>query len=195
MTAESSAPLLFASTNAGKCAEVRGYSKRFGVSIVTPQELASSRVGAMPAVAETEPGYEGNAVKKARRFAGWSGLRALADDTGLEIDTLGGLPGLFTGRWGVGRVREILGSGFSGPAQFVCCMAYAEPTGRLVSVSATVRGTFSLRVEGEAKPNSSLPFSAFFIPQGYSRPLSVLVEEGELVSHRFLALRRLLSVL
>ncbi len=195
MTAESSAPFLFASTNAGKCAEVCGYSSLLGVSIVIPFDVASFIADGMPTVVETEADYEGNAAKKARSFARWSGLPTLADDTGLEIEVLGGLPGLFTGRWGVGRVRETLGSGFSGPAQFACCMAYAEPSGRLVSVTARVPGVFSLKVEGAVQPNPSLPFSAFFIPKGYSLPLSVLIEQGELVSHRFLALRTLLSVI
>lgn len=195
MDALRSTPLLFASTNVGKCAEVRAYSSLLGVSFVTPLDVASSAVGGMPTVVETEADYEGNAGKKARSFARWSGLPTLADDTGLEIEALGGLPGLFTGRWGVGRVQETLGSWFTGPAEFVCCMAYAEPAGRVVSVTSRVSGVFSLKVEGVAKLNASLPFSAFFIPQGYSQPLSVLIEEGELVSHRFLALRTLLSAL
>lgn len=195
MVAHSSSIILFASTNADKCAEVRGYYAVLGFSMVTPQEVASSIFGEVPTVAETEPGYEGNAVKKAQTYARWSGLATLADDTGLEIEALGGLPGLFTGRWGIGRVRESLGGRFSGAAKFVCCMAYAEPHGRVVSVTVRVPGTFSFEIEDRAMARKSLPFSAFFIPRGFSDPLSVLVERGELVSHRFLALRTLRSVL
>ncbi len=139
--------------------------------------------------------YEENAVAKARAFARWSGQPCIADDTGIEIEALDGLPGVFTANWGILRVVKALGVDFHGPARFVCCMAYAEPSGREVSVTTALRGQVRFDPSVDAAATKPLQFSQFFYPEGYSESLVALAKHGTYVSHRHATLRALIGVL
>lgn len=85
--------LLVATHNPGKLAEWHSLLLPLGVTILTPAETGT------PEPEETEDTYRGNALLKARAAAEHSGLGALADDTGFEVDALGGLPGVRSARW------------------------------------------------------------------------------------------------
>ena len=125
MNAISIKSLVFASSNAGKCLEVKRYAAPLGIEVIGLADIASGIEGPVPEVKEVGVCYEENAALKARVYAEWSGRACVADDTGIEIDALRGLPGLHTARWGIGRVAAELGVDFKGAAAFVCCMAYA----------------------------------------------------------------------
>ena len=88
--------LLLASGNPGKLRELRAILHGLPVELVG---LAEVGAGEPPEVAETGTTFLDNAVEKARAYAAWSGLAAVADDSGLEVDALGGAPGVRSARY------------------------------------------------------------------------------------------------
>ena len=81
--------LLVATTNPGKFAEVEAFFQKLAVNI-----LSLNALGAWPAVIEDGATFEENALKKARALAQYSGYLTIADDSGLEVEALGGAPGI-----------------------------------------------------------------------------------------------------
>lgn len=192
--------LLIASSNPGKVAEFRGLLRAAGWDIRTPAEI-----GLVLAVAETGETFSENAVIKARAFAAASGLPSLADDSGLEVDALGGAPGVRSARWVPGndgdRVAALLTAlaGLSPEqrgARFRAVLALAWPDGRLLTAEGQVAG----RVSRSARGTGGFGYDPVF-----------LVEDGGLdgrrtmaeldpalkaaISHRARALRALLDTL
>jgi XTP/dITP diphosphohydrolase len=88
--------LLLASGNPGKLRELRAILHGLPVELVG---LADAGAGEPPEVAETGATFLENALEKARAYAAWSGLAAVADDSGLEVDALGGAPGVRSARY------------------------------------------------------------------------------------------------
>jgi XTP/dITP diphosphohydrolase len=88
--------LVFASRNRGKLVELRELVRGLALDVVSVDEVAAD----MPDVVEDGATFEANAIKKARAVALHTGLPALADDSGLEIDALDGAPGVFSARFG-----------------------------------------------------------------------------------------------
>jgi XTP/dITP diphosphohydrolase len=196
--------LLIASENAKKRAELEALLAPLDLELVLP-----SQVGGLPDVTEDEPTFAGNAQLKATAGAKASGLWTLADDSGLEVDALGGAPGVrsarFAGRHGDDRANNALvlerlrgvpteGRG----ARFVCALALARPD-----------GTLALALEGEARgrileaPRGTGGFGYdplfLFTEPGFEQSGRVFGElapaEKALVSHRGRALRRLAALL
>jgi XTP/dITP diphosphohydrolase len=88
--------LLLASANQGKLRELRTILHGLPVELVG---LAEAGLGDPPEVEETGDTFLDNALLKARAYAAWSGLAAVADDSGLEVDALGGAPGVRSARY------------------------------------------------------------------------------------------------
>ncbi|WP_242395505.1 non-canonical purine NTP pyrophosphatase [Anaeromyxobacter oryzisoli] len=105
--------LLFGTTNPGKLRELRRLVAGLPVEVVSPDDLGRTP----PEVEEDGATFQANAEKKASAWARWSGLHALADDSGLRVDALGGAPGVHSARW------SDLDPG--GPASPVCELAGA----------------------------------------------------------------------
>jgi len=143
--------LLMATTNKGKAAELRalltGLDIELDIEVVTLDQL----VPAPPPVEETLDSFTGNALLKASQYHRWSGMLTLADDSGLEVDALGGRPGVRSAEYGgvglgsaernallLGEMRDVpVGSR---GARFVCALAL---------VGAGVSQTFLGYCEGE----------------------------------------------
>ncbi|ABS27608.1 RdgB/HAM1 family non-canonical purine NTP pyrophosphatase [Anaeromyxobacter sp. Fw109-5] len=87
--------LLFASTNPGKLKELRRLVAGLPIRVVSPDELPR----ALPEVEEDGATFQANAEKKASTYARLAGMAALADDSGLAVDALGGAPGVRSARW------------------------------------------------------------------------------------------------
>jgi XTP/dITP diphosphohydrolase len=87
--------LFFATTNPGKLRELRRLVAGLPIRVVTPDDLGRP----LPDVEEDGATFRANAEKKAAAYARASGLHALADDSGLAVDALGGAPGVFSARW------------------------------------------------------------------------------------------------
>lgn len=143
-------------------------------------------------VEETGSSFAENAVQKARRYALVSGLTALADDSGLEVDALGGEPGVHSARYaGAGatdedRYRLLLAKMMNVPreqrgARFRCVIAVAEPEGQTFTAEGTCEGRIASRPQGD------LGFGydpVFFLPE-YDRTMGQLPSgEKNRISHR-----------
>lgn len=146
--------LLIATTNQGKVRELRALVEGFELEIVGLEALEGC-----PEAAETGATFEENALQKARHYHGFSGLLTLADDSGLEVEALGGRPGVHSARYG----GEGLGSaernerlleemrglrpGERG-ARFVCVLALVGKD-RAATFRATSSGEIAMVAGGE----------------------------------------------
>ena len=142
--------LLLASANQGKLRELRAILDRLPVELVG---LADAGLGEPPEVAETGETFLDNALLKARAYAAWSGLAAVADDSGLEVDALGGAPGVRSARYageGAGdqaNLDKLLAALAGVPpqrrtARFRCAAALVDPG----------RGSGGLEARGDRPP-------------------------------------------
>ena len=93
-------PLLIATRNPGKAREIRELFAGLPIAIVFPEEVALKRLPEEEDLEQADS-YLGNAVAKARYFAGRSGLPTVADDSGLEVDALDGAPGVHSARFAI----------------------------------------------------------------------------------------------
>lgn len=191
---------LYGTTNAGKLAEIKTLAERFEIDLIGLGEAEKQgSLSHAPTVLESGISYEDNAVLKAKAYASWSGRSCFADDSGLEIDCLAGLPGVFTARFGFERVRKMLNGKRNAEARLVCCVAYAEPSGRSVAVTKSLAGNVVLGL-ADVKAKGTLPFSYVFIPKGQSLSLANLLAINNsatvpFLSHRGQAVLSLLRAL
>ena len=142
-------PLVFATRNRGKLAELRALVP--GVDVLSIDE-AEARLGrAIPEVVEDADTFAGNAIKKAREVAAATGLPALADDSGLEVDALGGAPGVYSARYAgpdaddAANNAKLLAALAGVPAErrtarFRSVLALADPAGPLGDGVLTAEG-------------------------------------------------------
>lgn len=150
--------LVLATANRGKLAELRAIVLPLVPGLADDDVATSADVGA-PDVRETGVTFAENALLKARAVAAATGLPAVADDSGLAVDVLGGAPGVFSARW-AGRhgddeanLRLLLAQLADVPpehrgARFVCAAALVTPDGREVVTHGTMRGRLTTAPRG-----------------------------------------------
>ncbi len=186
---------LYGTTNRGKLREALAVASQFGIELQDLNSVVQRSSGAPPpTVVEDCATYEGNALRKAFAYAQWAQMSCFADDTGIEIEELAGYPGVHTARVGVAALMSRLVPGRVYAARFVCCVAYTESSGRHVSVTASLPGTFVPSAAG-IELEAPFEFSPFFVPDGESRSLRDLLAAGYSDSHRARALKALLGAL
>ncbi len=193
--------LLLASRNAKKLDELRRILMASGVHGL--QVLGLADVPEFPQAPETESTFEGNALTKARDAAAATGLPVVADDSGLAVDALGGMPGVLSARWAgrhgddVANLRLVLDQLTDVPearreAAFVCAAALVLPGGREQVVRGQWRGTLTREPRGI----NGFGYDPIFVPEGEQRTAAELdASEKDAVSHRGRALRALLPAL
>ena len=190
--------LVCASANADKVEEMRAALAPYGIELLPrPPELAD--------VVEDAPTLEGNARLKAVAVCEATGQPALADDTGLEVDALGGAPGVFTARFAgedatyADNVQKLLDAlaDLVDPeerlARFRTVALARFPDGREVVAAGWVDGTITLDPRGE----HGFGYDPVFEPvEGEGRTFAELtIEEKNGISHRARALRTLAELL
>lgn len=138
--------LVIASHNAGKVREIGALLDGHGIETVSAAALG------LPEPDETATSFIGNAELKARQAADLSGLPALADDSGLCVEALGGEPGIFSARWAgpkkdfgdamrlVEQALERAGEEVGRDAHFTCALALGWPDGHVESFEGRVEG-------------------------------------------------------
>lgn len=188
--------LVLASRNAKKLAELR----RVLAPIVTGIEvLGLDDVADYPEPAETEPTFDGNALIKARAAAAATGLPSLADDSGICVDALNGMPGVLSARWSGVRGAEadaannalLLAQLADVPderrgAQFVCAVAFVTPDGTEV----VERGVMPGRVLREDRGEGGFGYDPLFAAYGNTVSNAELTAaQKDAISHRGQALR------
>ena len=158
---------------------------------------------AYPEPAETERSFEGNAVLKARAAVAHTGLLAVADDSGLEVDLLNGMPGVRSARWSGpdandARNLELLIRQLTDTeeadrtARFVCAMALVTPDGAVHIVRGEMPGHLVLEPRG----TNGFGYDPIFVADGNTVTNAELTpEEKDAISHRGQAVRAMLPVL
>jgi len=147
-------PILFGTSNQHKLAELRAILGDLPYTLLGLDDIASA-----PEVEETGATFAENAILKATAYARASGLLTLADDSGLEIDALGGEPGVHSARWaGIDtpyseRFRIILERLSQTPperrtARFRCVIAIARPEGLLTTAEGVLEGMIATEPRG-----------------------------------------------
>ncbi len=192
--------LLVASRNRKKLAELRRVLDAAGISGLTL--LSLDDVPAFDEAPETGATFEDNAIAKARDAFRATGLATVADDSGLEVDALNGMPGVLSARWSGFHGADLANTGlllaqmFDLPddrrgAAFVSACALVSSVGEVV-----VRGTWPGSIAREPRGDSGFGYDPVFIPEGSSRTAAELTpEEKDAASHRGRALAALLPSL
>ncbi|OPZ60924.1 MAG: Non-canonical purine NTP pyrophosphatase [Deltaproteobacteria bacterium ADurb.Bin510] len=146
--------LLAATNNAGKLAEIRSILADHGFEVISPAEA-----GLKLEVEEDGATFEANALKKAQAWRDLSGLAALADDSGLCVDALGGAPGVRTARYAgenasdeanYSLLLERLAGASDRAARFVCVIALCLPDGRSFVAQGECPGLITTAPRGAA---------------------------------------------
>ncbi len=190
--------LLVATHNAGKLEEIAELLKPFGVNVIGAAEKGLSEPE------ETETTFVGNARIKAHAAAKATGLPALSDDSGIEIDGLGGAPGVFTADWAeteTGRDfvmamtrahDELIQKGAPKPwtARFCCTLVLAWPDGHDEVYPGRVAGQITWPMRG----NKGHGYDPIFIPDGYDITFGEMDRwEKNRISHRADAFAKLVA--
>ena len=196
--------IVLASRNAKKVREMERILAEAGLDL---EVVGIDVVDGVPEVPETEASFEGNALLKARAVCAATGLPAVADDSGLCVDALNGMPGILSARWSGGlvpgteldraNVDLVLAQLADTPderlgAQFRCAVALVTPDGRESVVHGEMRGRLVRTPRGEG----GFGYDPIFVPEGHDVTSAELgAQEKDAISHRGRALRALLPVL
>lgn len=172
-------------------------------SILAPHHLAVTLVAmtelGVPSPVEDGDTFEANALIKARACAAATGLPALADDSGLEVDALGGAPGVHSARYAgdpaddVANNRKLAEALASVPApqrtaRFVCAAAFVTPTGDEV----VRRGTMEGRIVDAPRGTNGFGYDPFFVADATTDGRTngeLTAAEKDAISHRGAAFR------
>ncbi|GAU68007.1 dITP/XTP pyrophosphatase [Streptomyces sp. NBRC 110611] len=192
--------LILATRNAGKLTELRAILDAAGLAV---ELVGADAYPDIPDVKETGVTFAENALLKARALAEATGHPAVADDSGLCVDVLGGAPGIFSARWagshGNDRANlELLLAQLSDisdehrTAHFACAAALALPDGTERVVEGRLEGTLRRAPAG----TGGFGYDPILQPAGESRTCAELSpEEKNAISHRGKAFRALAPVL
>jgi XTP/dITP diphosphohydrolase len=199
--------VVLASRNAHKVEEMDRILADAGLHVEVVGIGAFDGVAEIPEVPETEASFEGNALLKARAVCAATGVPAVADDSGLCVDALNGMPGILSARWSGGLVEGrsidvanlqlVLAQLADTPderlaAQFRCAVAIVLPDGS----EATVHGEMRGRIVREPRGTNGFGYDPIFVPDSEERTSAELTnEEKDAISHRGNALRALVPVL
>jgi XTP/dITP diphosphohydrolase len=186
--------LILATQNPGKMQEMREALQGLPYRILSPKDLAQ----ALPEVEETGETLLENAQLKARAITKVTGLLALADDTGLEVDALDGAPGVYSARWAgpacsyEDNNRKLLAEleqrrDQPRGAVFRTVMVLAEPGGREDWVAGRCEGVIAQQAQGAAGFGYD---PVFYVPSARKTFAQMTLEEKNRYSHRGEALRR-----
>jgi len=189
--------VFLASRNAKKVAEMERILRQHLAEV---EVLGLDDVAAYDEPVEDQPTFEGNALLKARAGLAATGLPSLADDSGLCVDALNGMPGVLSARWGGvpksdERNNELLLAQLADVpderrgAHFTCAVAFCHPTaGELV-----VEGRMEGRVIRETRGTGGFGYDVLFVADEHPgvTTAELPVEDKDAISHRGKALRQL----
>ncbi len=187
--------LLLATRNRKKLAELR----RIVAAQLDVEVIDLDEVPGYAEVPESGATFADNALLKAREAVAHTGLMSVADDSGLAVDALNGMPGVLSARWaGASRddaanLRLLLEQVADVPderlgAAFVCAAALVTPAG----AETVVEGRMPGRLVREARGSNGFGYDPIFVPDGYELTSAELPsDQKDAISHRGKALRAL----
>ena len=181
-------PLVIASHNQGKVREIGALLEPFGIETVSAATLG------LPEPEETEETFLGNARLKSLAATRATGMPALADDSGLSVDALGGAPGIYSARWAgpekdfgiaMDRVeRALIEHDRTIPnrhAHFVCVLSLAWPDGHTEAFEGKVHGSLIWPPRGD----KGFGYDPMFVPRGHDISFGEMDEQRKhAMSHR-----------
>ncbi len=185
--------LVIASHNPGKVREI--------AELLAPYSVAVDSAGGLGLAEPEETGdsFRANAELKALAAARASGLPALADDSGLAVDALGGKPGIHSARWAgpdrdfaaaMAKVEDALGEEKNRSARFVCVLTLAWPDGHCESFEGTVAGSLVWPPRGDR----GFGYDPIFVPDGYDVTFGEMDPDAKhAISHRADAFAKLIA--
>ena len=192
--------VVLATQNAHKLVEMRRILDEAGLDI---ELVGTDQFPDLTDVVENGSTFAANALLKARSVCAETGLPAIADDSGLGVDALNGMPGIFSARWSgshgddLANLDLLLGQLTDVPdarrgAAFHCAAAVILPDGTERVVEGTIDGTLIREPRG----TSGFGYDPIFVPVGESRTTAEMsAEEKDAISHRGRAMRALVPVL
>jgi XTP/dITP diphosphohydrolase len=188
--------VIAATRNKGKAREIREALKGLGLRILTLSDFSD-----VPEIEEDGKSFIENALKKARFYSKYFGKLTIADDSGLEVDSLKGLPGIHSARYSGEKAssqennRKLLnavkGVPFSN-SEFKGILAMVSPDGREVIKEGSCRGKIGFKEKGKR----GFGYDPLFLLPKYGKTMAELsLEEKNKISHRGKALRKLRRVI
>ncbi|MCG9127352.1 RdgB/HAM1 family non-canonical purine NTP pyrophosphatase [Candidatus Poribacteria bacterium] len=212
--------LVLATRNLGKVKELTVMLTEYREASENKQDLKDIEILSLqdfpdaPEVEEDKDTYEGNASKKASVIADYTGIRALADDAGLEVDALDGAPGVHSKRWAgedvtdavrIQKLLEALEGSKNRKARFVAAIAIAEPSIVNDTIDEKTTSVDNIQVvvgkcEGSITDtpagDGGFGYDPIFIPDGYDKTFAELGDTiKNRISHRSDALRQAIILL
>ena len=191
---EKNISLVLATRNRGKIKEIEEYLKEYPVRILCLDDF-----GPTPSVEEDGETFEENAYKKASFVSRILGLPALADDSGLVVEALGGAPGVYSARYGgenltdkdrCDRLLMEMKGVNNRKAAFQCVLSLAVPTGKALTYEASCEGLITEQFHGTRGFGYDPVF--YYPPLGKTFAQITQEEKGQ-VSHRGKALNDLMK--
>ena len=191
--------VVLATANAGKQREFAALLQPLAIELVLQSALG------IGSIEETGTTFEANALLKARHAATVSGLPALADDSGLEVDALGGRPGVYSARYaGPGAsdadnnallIRELADvRDAARTARYRCVLALVRSSDEAAPL--VTHGSWEGRIARQSAGSGGFGYDPWFIPRGFDCTAAQLpLAEKNALSHRAVALRALVAAL
>ena len=191
--------VVLATANAGKQREFAALLQPLAIELVLQSALG------IGSIEETGTTFEANALLKARHAATVSGLPALADDSGLEVDALGGRPGVYSARYaGPGAsdadnnallIRELADvRDAARTARYRCVLALVRSSDEAAPL--VTHGSWEGRIARQSAGSGGFGYDPWFIPRGFECTAAQLpLAEKNALSHRAVALRALVAAL
>lgn len=190
--------MVLATRNQGKIREIKKTLKGLHLRIYALTDFPD-----VPEIEENGKSFTENALKKARFYSKYFGKLTLADDSGLEVDRLKGLPGIYSARYsGEGtssqknnqkllkEMREVSIS--KRGAKFKCIMALVSPDGKEAVTEGVCRGRIGFKEKGK----KGFGYDPLFLLPKYRKTMAELsLDEKNKISHRGKALRKLRKIL
>lgn len=198
--------IVLATNNSKKLTELRRVVAASD-SLTNIEVLGLADVAAYPEPAETEPTFEGNALLKARACAAATGLPALADDSGLCIDVLGGMPGVRSARWSgpestdqgnlelvLRQLADVEPARRSG--RFVAAVAFVTPEGS----EHTTRGEMAGSIAQQPRGENGFGYDPIFVPESDDHTdgptaAELSAADKDAISHRGKAVRAMVAII
>ncbi|HEY4687220.1 MAG TPA: RdgB/HAM1 family non-canonical purine NTP pyrophosphatase [Candidatus Subteraquimicrobiales bacterium] len=186
--------IVIASQNEGKIKEIKEI-----LNLSQAELLDFHNFRSFPSYAEDKESFRENAVDKAKNLSKWAGFPAIADDSGLEVDVLGGAPGVRSARFAGPSasyqennqklLKELKGVPFSErTARFKCVAVYIDLEGYLLITEGILEGHIAENPKGA----KGFGYDPLFIPKGFKKTLAEIApEEKNRISHRGQAFRKL----
>jgi XTP/dITP diphosphohydrolase len=186
--------IVLATRNPGKVTELRRILSAYDVDLVGLDDYPD-----VPEVPETGDTFVANALLKAHAIAEATGLLAVADDSGLAVDALNGMPGVLSARWAgrhgddAANLALVIAQLTDTPddrrgGAFICAAAAATPDGREVVVEGRIDGTLLRNPRG----SNGFGYDPIFVPIGQTRTTAEMsADEKDAISHRGKAFRAL----